>query len=242
MSCCLEYFHRYLRQVGYKVSFDQVPAHLTDGWINAVLEEIDGYLRAAGIPDGLADKSRFPGFPAIDHGSEPLADALAMEHFDEASCAKYVADHEGLLNDAQRAIYEEVLDAVECEDEGPKAFFVDGPGGTKKTYLFNFILSRVRSAGNGVHDPAVAIAVATSGVAALLLPGGRTAHSRFRIPIKVEKGTVLPIAPFSALGRVIKRARVIIWDEAPIANRLIIEAFDADVARRYEDEGRTVWW
>jgi ATP-dependent DNA helicase PIF1 len=56
---------------------------------------------------------------------------------------------------------------------------VDGPGGTSKTFLYKALLARVRSEG------LIAIATATSGIAASILPGGRTAHSRFKIPIKL---------------------------------------------------------
>ena len=57
-------------------------------------------------------------------------------------------------------------------------FFIDGSAGTGKTYLYNCILAEVRSRGQS------AIAVASLGVAAILLSGGTTAHSRFRIPLE----------------------------------------------------------
>ena len=53
---------------------------------------------------------------------------------------------------------------------------MDGPGGTCKTFLHDLLLADVRSGGD------VALAVASSGLAALLLTGGRTAYSRFSIP------------------------------------------------------------
>ena len=57
--------------------------------------------------------------------------------------------------------------------------FVDGPAGTGKTFLYRKVLHHVRSLG------LIALAVSMSGIAALLLPGGRTAHSRFRLPVPV---------------------------------------------------------
>jgi hypothetical protein len=33
------------------------------------------------------------------------------------------------------------------------------------------------------------VATATSGVAASIMPGGRTAHSRFKIPLNIEEGS-----------------------------------------------------
>ena len=60
-----------------------------------------------------------------------------------------------------------------------KVFFVDGPGRTGKTYLYKALLAKIRSLGE------IAIATATSGIAASIMPGGRTAHSRFKILIKL---------------------------------------------------------
>ena len=57
-------------------------------------------------------------------------------------------------------------------------FFIDGPGGIGKTFLYNLLLGRVRCEGH------IALAMASSGIATLLLNGGRTAHSRFKIPVQ----------------------------------------------------------
>ena len=45
-------------------------------------------------------------------------------------------------------------------------FFIDGPGGTGKTYLENLLLKKIHS------NQHIALAVASSGIAALLLEGG----------------------------------------------------------------------
>jgi ATP-dependent DNA helicase PIF1 len=59
------------------------------------------------------------------------------------------------LNPEQRAVYDNVMAAV-----NHSAFFVDGLGGTSKTFLYNCLLSTVRA------QDRVAIAVASSGIAA----------------------------------------------------------------------------
>ena len=86
------------------------------------------------------------------------------------------------LNAEQMEGFNEILDHV-MTNRG-KVFFVDGPGGTGKTYLYRALLARVRS------TDCIAIATATSGIAASIMPGGRTAHSRFKIPIKLEDNYV----------------------------------------------------
>ncbi|GBN91997.1 hypothetical protein AVEN_73025-1 [Araneus ventricosus] len=50
-------------------------------------------------------------------------------------------------------------------------FFLDAPGGTGKTFLLNLLSAQIQK------DKKVAIAVASSGIAATLLDDGRTAHS-----------------------------------------------------------------
>ena len=82
------------------------------------------------------------------------------------------------------------------------------------------ILAKVRM------DYGIAIAVASLGIAALLLTGGRTAHSRFKIPIKLTQDTVLNISYQSELAELIRRTKLIIWDEAPMAHKFAFEAVD----------------
>ena len=84
------------------------------------------------------------------------------------------------LNEEQQATYDEIMSSVDTEDGG--LFFVDGPGGTRKTYLYRALLATIRS------QKKIAVATATSGVAASIMPGGRTAHSRFKIPLTIDNG------------------------------------------------------
>uniref|UniRef100_A0A0D3A952 ATP-dependent DNA helicase n=1 Tax=Brassica oleracea var. oleracea TaxID=109376 RepID=A0A0D3A952_BRAOL len=79
----------------------------------------------------------------------------------------------------QRKIYEEILSAVNKGDGG--MFFVSGFGGTGKTFLWKLLSAAIRSRGD------IVLNVASSGIASLLLPGGRTAHSRFGIPLNPDE-------------------------------------------------------
>jgi CO dehydrogenase nickel-insertion accessory protein CooC1 len=56
-------------------------------------------------------------------------------------------------------------------------FFIDGLGGTGKTFLYRTVMANLRSRGQ------IVLATASSGIAATLLPGGRTTHSRFKLTI-----------------------------------------------------------
>lgn len=84
------------------------------------------------------------------------------------------------------------MDSIQHE-EG-KFFFLNGPGGTGKTYLYTTIITKIRAMKK------IVLPVASSGIAALLLPGGRTAHSRFKIPINTQEHSMCDIKPGSMLA------------------------------------------
>ena len=75
----------------------------------------------------------------------------------------------------------------------------------------------------------------SSGIAAQLLPGGRTAHSRFKIPLKNDINAVCNITRNSFLADLIRRTSLIIWDEVPMQHKACFEA----VNRTLNDVCRT---
>ncbi|OWZ04998.1 Helitron helicase [Phytophthora megakarya] len=85
------------------------------------------------------------------------------------------------MNENQKEVFDQVIEAVNHPVDGQKLFFVDGPGGTGKSFLLEQMLAHVRL------QKKVTIAVASSGIAATLLTGGHTAHSTFRIPMKLSE-------------------------------------------------------
>ena len=122
------------------------------------------------------------------------------------------------LNNEQRIIYNSIMEAVATERGG--MFFVYGHGGTGKTYLYRTILSGIRSKGK------IALAVASSGIGALLLPGGRTAHSRFHNPINVNDDSTCDIKQRTQATELLSKTSIILWDEASMAHRNCFEAVD----------------
>ncbi len=99
-----------------------------------------------------------------------------------------------------------------------KTFFVDGLGGAGKTFLYGCLLSRVRSIGD------IALSMAFSGITALLLEGGCTVHPRFKIPVAGLCGFSACYVPLnSPQAPLIRAARLIVWDEAPMAHKHVFE-------------------
>jgi hypothetical protein len=97
---------------------------------------------------------------------------------------------------------------------------VYGYGGTGKTFLWTTLLNYVRSQGK------IALAVASSGIASLLLPRGRTPHSRFKLPLDIRQNSMCSIRKNTHLAALIQKAPLIIWDEAPVNHRYCFEALD----------------
>ncbi|XP_028805231.1 uncharacterized protein LOC114760132 [Neltuma alba] len=123
-----------------------------------------------------------------------------------------------LLNLDQRKVFDIVMSALNSLHGA--FFFVYGFGGTGKTFLWNALTSTIRSRGD------IVLTVASSGIAATLLPSGRTAHSRFAIPLQVNEDSVCNIKQNSPLANLLQVTKLIIWDEAPMVQRYCIEAFD----------------
>ncbi|XP_074304972.1 uncharacterized protein LOC141639850 [Silene latifolia] len=90
----------------------------------------------------------------------------------------------------------------------------------------------------------IVLPVASSGIAATLIPGGSTAHARLGIPINLTENSTCPrIKPGSVLVELLIRAKLIIWDEAPMTHKHGFEAVDRslkDVMRVVDPRNATL--
>ncbi|KAL6648338.1 hypothetical protein ACP70R_012562 [Stipagrostis hirtigluma subsp. patula] len=178
-----------------------------------VLIDIRNMLQSMG-----KDIKSFP-LPAIDETYD-AASGLCREIYEETNIEP-TADDMALsdsLNEEQRTAYDEIMAAVDTGKGG--LFFLDGPGGTGKTYLYRALLATIRSQNK------IAVATATSGVAASIMPGGRTAHSRFKIPLTLEDGAFCSFTKQSGTAKLLQTASLIIWDEVSMTERQAVEALD----------------
>ncbi|GJZ46665.1 DNA helicase [Tanacetum coccineum] len=122
------------------------------------------------------------------------------------------------LNEKQRHIFDKIITV--CRNNQQELIFVYGHGGTGKTFLWKTITYTLRAEGK------IVLAVASSGVASLLLPAGRTAHSRFKLPLDLTDTSVCSIKKNTQLAKLIKETSLIIWDEAPMNDRRCFETLD----------------
>jgi len=134
------------------------------------------------------------------------------------------------LNDEQVHVYEDIMTTVLSKKGG--LFFLYGYGGTRKTFMWKTLLAALRSKGM------IVLNVTSSGVASLLLPGGKTTHSTFRIPLLINDESTCNIAQGSLCDKILMATNLIIWDEAPMMNRMCFKAFDRtlrDIMKNVDD-------
>ncbi|KAJ1278908.1 hypothetical protein BS78_04G115000 [Paspalum vaginatum] len=179
------------------------------------LNELDKLLRDAGYC-----LSHFSLPVPDDLGSISTQNRLLLDEISYNIPIMTIAsnDYISRLNNNQKGVFDAIYDSV-MGDRG-RTFFVYGYGGTGKTFLWTTLLYSVRSQGK------IALAVASSGIASLLLPGGRTSHSRFKIPLDIAQNSVCSIKKNTHLAELIQKTSLIIWDEAPVNHRYCFEALD----------------
>jgi len=130
---------------------------------------------------------------------------LQAEQYDVDEMATLVDEQRAIFNPNQAVAFDAVLESI-TNNQG-HLFFIHAAGGCGKTFLCNTIAAKVRRRGQ------VALYIASSGIAALLLDGGRTSYSCFKIPLSIHKDSVAGLKCNSYMFPVLQQTKVIIWDE-----------------------------
>ena len=159
----------------------------------------------------LAGNFRIP----VPPGDLDVYEEEEQQAFDAAQGAKMLAS----LQPLQREYYDRIMASVESEEAGPRCFFVDGPGGSGKSYLYNTLTHNLRAQGRSVLN------VASTGIAATLI-GGITAHKQFGIPVPCHENSTSHIRLNSREARQLKDASVLIWDEASMTHKDMLMCLD----------------
>ncbi|GFX77454.1 ATP-dependent DNA helicase PIF1 [Trichonephila clavipes] len=162
------------------------------------------------------------GMPASNRPANNLFDRdLQREtHYDSDELGTFVRTNLPQLILEQRIAYDRIMRAITEQSGG--LFFIDAPGGTGKTFLLSLILATIRSQNN------IALAIASSGIAATLLDGGRTTHSALKLPLNLQntEAPTCNISKNSGMGKVLQTCQIIIWDECTMSHKKALEALD----------------
>ena len=185
--------------------------------LNTALLDLENRLETVG--KSLSD---FPDMPVPNKNSSYEQPRVIQDELDYSVSDQVTITEKNisLLNTDQLAIFNCIIAAINQPDIEQRAFFIDGPGGTGKTFLYNTLLAKIRSQGQ------IALAKASSGIAALLLQGGRTVHSRMKVPISLNEQSVCNISKQTALAKLIQNAKLLVWDEAPMIHKHAVECID----------------
>ncbi|XP_076935450.1 uncharacterized protein LOC143602118 [Bidens hawaiensis] len=163
---------------------------------------------------------------------QQLQNSLLMEerNYDRHMLSVEHQDARSKLNCQQKRIYEDVISGIASATQ--VLVFVYGHGGTCKTFLWTTIISALRSNGS------IVLAVAAYGIASLLLPSGRTAHSRFKIPLEVTENSLCHIKKNTQLAQLLTQTSLIIWDEAPMNDRRCFETLDRSLRDLFDCQAK----
>lgn len=145
-------------------------------WPNGQNWDLAFTMALSEIAENLREHGKTPneyGLPAPEHfGSEVFAELQRWS----PSVSQFLSDVQHaitLFNMEQRLIFDAVCDAIQRTQ--PLCVFIDGKAGRGKTFLVNALCSQVRG------HRGIVLATASSAFAAQLYPGGRTAHSTFKV-------------------------------------------------------------
>ncbi|UYV82495.1 hypothetical protein LAZ67_21002530 [Cordylochernes scorpioides] len=124
------------------------------------------------------------------------------------------------FNAEQTAAYDQIMAAVKDVTMRPKYFFIDGPRGSGKTYLYTTLMHSVR----GMKQ--VILPAATTGIAANLLQGGKTMPSLYGLPILLNETSVSNIKITTMATGTLRKAKLFIIDECTMASNHALNTID----------------
>ncbi|GAN11433.1 ATP-dependent helicase RRM3-like [Mucor ambiguus] len=230
----------YAYQLANDSTFDAVVNNLQEIACNNAMLDINDILAG----QHGSSLTRFPEFvlPIVEDPnlSRIVREQLRLNALARDNAASFDIE---AFNSDQRRVYDTIMHCIErdgCQSTNfARVFFVDGPGGTGKTFLFNAILNAATRSG----EDGFALAVASSGTAALLLEAGRTAHSTFKIPLQTSSVTMCGIKPHSEQADLLRKTKIIIWDESSMISKSTLETVDRtfkDIFSEHDDALKSV--
>jgi hypothetical protein len=140
---------------------------------------------------------------------------LTIEQYQELGQEMYET-----LNEDQKKIVDELLEIFNINELRMNCNFIDGPGGTGKTFIYKTLYNILKGMDKNV------INMAYTGIAATLLPKGKTIHGVFALGINITPETTSGILKGTKAEKVLKETHVFIIDEASMVSKDILKIMD----------------
>ncbi|CAH1105511.1 unnamed protein product [Psylliodes chrysocephalus] len=109
------------------------------------------------------------------------------------------------MNEQQKYVFDTLMKVT--NDETGRIYFLDAPGGTGKTFLISLILATIHLQNK------IALGLASSGIAATLLKGGRTAHLALKLSLNMQSNETptCNISKKSEIAKVLQQCELRIY-------------------------------
>ena len=164
------------------------------------------------IQDILSGKNRYCeefGLP------QPFViDEISMNEEEIKMTSKLIFDTMySKLNVSQGKIFEFII------GQKHKFYFIDGPGGTGKTFLYKTLIHYFIMQEKNITS------MAWTGIAAILLPQGKATHQTFKCPLNIND-LETSILNTESDKKKLREMDVIIWDEASRIPKKALEIVD----------------
>ncbi|XP_015124926.1 uncharacterized protein LOC107046742 [Diachasma alloeum] len=126
------------------------------------------------------------------------------------------------LNEEQKNIIDEIISNIRSagEEERSTCFYINGPGGSGKTFIYDTLWHLMIGEGKKVKT------MAFTGIAATLLPEGKTVHKTFGLPVPLYQDSTSSIKINSKKAKELGETDVFIWDEAPMSPKYCLDVID----------------
>jgi len=206
----------------------QNPADLWDEFATDLSEDfIRQYNEEVGIQYGLHEiakqLSNF-GLTLTNLGLPLPAISVAQidrDAIDVEREAQLAQSMEALFTPAQKTVIETVIQKINNHNKNaPNHMDLFTSAGSGKTFIYTYLIHKLRSQQKSV------IATASTGIAACLLPFGRTVHSAFKLPVPTFENSVLAVSPNMPEWEFLKNLDLAIIDEASMLHKHCFEAID----------------
>ena len=149
------------------------------------------------------------------------ADSMAEEPDETSFTASEVQTYLDSLNREQRAAADAICERLQnFSPSNCNVFAIDGPAGTGKTYLYNYIL--MFTSFNNIRT----LSSAWVGIAATLLKNGKTCHATFKLPVPCILGSKCNVSPASEYAEELRSTTLFIVDEISQVSSYALDAID----------------